>query len=144
VGDSALDRLKRSNSFADAVEDVVMEYEKTIQALEASLSTTRTSMAGQESELLEREARISLLESQTHQLQSRIQKGLEREASNEDYVKSLSAKSITLSLALRGPTLPSLSYARSCKRLGRTNPAARSTSPPWKSVSLRTSKRSKS
>jgi chromosome segregation ATPase len=89
VGDSALDRLKRSNSFADAVEDVVMEYEKTIQALEASLSTTRTSMAGQESELLEREARISLLESQTHQLQSRIQKGLEREASNEDYVKSL-------------------------------------------------------
>ncbi|KAJ4380889.1 hypothetical protein N0V86_004252 [Didymella sp. IMI 355093] len=89
VGDSALERLKRSNSFADAVEDVVLEYEKTIQALEASLSSTRTSMAGQESELLEREARISLLESQTHQLQARIQKGIEREASNEEYVKSL-------------------------------------------------------
>lgn len=89
VGDSALERLKRSNSFADAVEDVVMEYEKTIQALESSLSNTRTSMSGQESELLEREARISLLESQNHQLQTRIQKAVERDASNEEYVKSL-------------------------------------------------------
>lgn len=89
VGDSALERLKRSNSFADAVEDVVLEYEKTIQALESSLSNTRTSMSGQESDLLEREARISLLESQNHQLQARIQKAVERDASNEDYVKSL-------------------------------------------------------
>ncbi|KAJ4355072.1 hypothetical protein N0V95_003235 [Ascochyta clinopodiicola] len=89
VGDSALERLKRSNSFADAVEDVVLEYEKTIQALESSLSNTRTSMSGQESDLLEREARISLLESQNHQLQARIQKALERDASNEEYVKSL-------------------------------------------------------
>lgn len=89
VGDSALERLKRSNSFADAVEDVVLEYEKTIQALEASLSNTRTSMSGQESDLLEREARISLLESQNHQLQSRIQKAIERDASNEEYVKTL-------------------------------------------------------
>ncbi|KAJ8110449.1 hypothetical protein OPT61_g6711 [Boeremia exigua] len=89
VGDSALERLKRSNSFADAVEDVVLEYEKTIQALESSLSTTRTSMSGQESELLEREARISLLESHNHQLQTRIQKAVERDASNEEYVKSL-------------------------------------------------------
>jgi kinesin family protein 4/21/27 len=89
VGDSALERLKRSNSFADAVEDVVMEYEKTIQALESSLSNTRTSMSGQESDLLEKEARISLLESQNHQLQTRIQKAVERDASNEEYVKSL-------------------------------------------------------
>ncbi|KAF2632241.1 kinesin [Macroventuria anomochaeta] len=89
VGDSALERLKRSNTFADAVEDVVMEYEKTIQTLESSLSNTRTSMSGQESELLEREARISLLESQNHQLQTRIQKAVERDASNEEYVKSL-------------------------------------------------------
>lgn len=89
VGDSALERLKRSNSFADAVEDVVLEYEKTIQALESSLSNTRTSMSGQESELLEREARISLLESHNHQLQTRLQKAVERDASNEEYVKSL-------------------------------------------------------
>ena len=89
VGDSALERLKRSNSFADAVEDVVLEYEKTIQALEASLSNTRTSMSAQESDLLEREARISLLESQNHQLQTRIQKAVERDVSNEEYVKSL-------------------------------------------------------
>ncbi|KAJ4985721.1 kinesin family protein [Stagonosporopsis vannaccii] len=89
VGDSALERLKRSNSFADAVEDVVLEYEKTIQALESSLSNTRTSMSGQESELLEREARISLLESHNHQLQARLQKAVERDASNEEYVKSL-------------------------------------------------------
>lgn len=89
VGDSALERLKRSNSFADAVEDVVVEYEKTIQALESSLSNTRTSMSGQESEILEKEARISLLESHNHQLQTRIQKAVERDASNEEYVKSL-------------------------------------------------------
>ena len=89
VGDSALERLKRSNSFADAVESVVMEYEKTIQALESSLSNTRTSMSGQESELLEREARISLLESHNQQLQARIQKAVERDTSNEEYVKSL-------------------------------------------------------
>jgi DNA repair exonuclease SbcCD ATPase subunit len=89
IGDSALERLKRSNSFAEAVESVVLEYEKTIQTLESSLSNTRGTLSSHESDLLEKESRIAILESQNHQLQSRIQKAVDRDASNEEYVKSL-------------------------------------------------------
>jgi chromosome segregation ATPase len=89
IGDSAVERLKRSNSFAEAVESVVLEYEKTIQTLESSLSNTRTSLSISESDLMEKETRIAILESQNHQLQARIQKQVDRDASNEDYVKSL-------------------------------------------------------
>jgi kinesin family protein 4/21/27 len=89
IGDSALERLKRSNSFAEAVESVVLEYEKTIQSLESSLSNTRSSLSNNESDLLEKETRIAILESQNHHLQSRIQKAMERDANNEEYVKSL-------------------------------------------------------
>ncbi|KAL5120300.1 hypothetical protein ACEQ8H_001858 [Pleosporales sp. CAS-2024a] len=89
IGDSALERLKRSNSFAEAVESVVLEYEKTIQTLESSLSITRSTLSSHESDLLEKETRIAILESQNQQLQSRIQKAMDRDASNEDYVKSL-------------------------------------------------------
>ncbi|KAF2189471.1 kinesin family protein-like protein [Zopfia rhizophila CBS 207.26] len=92
IGDSALERLKRSNSFAEAVESVVLEYEKTIQSLESSLSNTRSSLSTNESELLEKETRIAFLESQAQQLQARIQKAVDREASNEEYVKSLEAQ----------------------------------------------------
>ncbi|KAH8727526.1 hypothetical protein GQ44DRAFT_610979 [Phaeosphaeriaceae sp. PMI808] len=89
IGDSALERLKRSNSFAEAVESVVLEYEKTIQSLESSLSNTRSSLSNNESDLLERETRIAILESQNQQMQARIQKAMERDISNEEYVKSL-------------------------------------------------------
>jgi kinesin family protein 4/21/27 len=92
IGDSALERLKRSNSFAEAVESVVLEYEKTIQSLESSLSNTRSALSTNESELLEKETRIAFLESQAHQLQSRLQKAMDREASNEDYVKTLESQ----------------------------------------------------
>lgn len=92
IGDSALERLKRSNSFAEAVESVVLEYEKTIQTLESSLTNTRSSLSANESELLEKETRIAFLESQAQQLQSRIQKAVDREASNEEYVKSLESQ----------------------------------------------------
>ncbi|PVI03835.1 kinesin-domain-containing protein [Periconia macrospinosa] len=92
IGDSALERLKRSNSFAEAVESVVLEYEKTIQSLESSLSITRSSLSTNESELLEKETRIAFLESQASQLQSRIQKAVDREQSNEEYVKTLEAQ----------------------------------------------------
>ncbi|KAF2638017.1 kinesin family protein-like protein [Massarina eburnea CBS 473.64] len=92
IGDSALERMKRSNSFAEAVESVVLEYEKTIQSLESSLSNTRSSLSMNESELMEKEARIAILESQTQQLQVRIQKAQDRETSNEEYVKSLEAQ----------------------------------------------------
>jgi chromosome segregation ATPase len=89
IGDSALERLKRSNSFAEAVESVVLEYEKTIQSLESSLSNTRSSLSTYESDLLERETRIAILESQNNHLNTRIQKALERDASNEEYLQSL-------------------------------------------------------
>ncbi|KAL6706774.1 hypothetical protein ACN47E_005110 [Coniothyrium glycines] len=89
LGDSALERLKRSNSFAEAVESVVLEYEKTIQTLESSLSNTRTTLSSHESDLLEKETRIAILESHNQQLQARIQKAVDRDANNEDYVKSL-------------------------------------------------------
>ena len=89
IGDSALERLKRSNSFAEAVESVVLEYEKTIQTLESSLSSTRSTLSSHESDLLEKETRIAILESQNHHLQARIQKAIDRDASNEEYVKSL-------------------------------------------------------
>jgi chromosome segregation ATPase len=89
IGDSALERLKRSNSFAEAVESVVLEYEKTIQTLESSLSNTRTTLSAHESDLLEKETRIAILESHNNQLQARIQKAMDRDVSNEEYVKSL-------------------------------------------------------
>lgn len=92
IGDSALERLKRSNSFAEAVESVVLEYEKTIQSLESSLSNTRSALSTNEIELNEKETRIAYLENQAHQLQSRLQKAMDREASNEDYVKSLESQ----------------------------------------------------
>ncbi|KAF2003284.1 kinesin-domain-containing protein [Amniculicola lignicola CBS 123094] len=92
IGDTALERLKRSNSFAEAVESVVLEYEKTIQSLESSLSNARSSLSNNESEILEKETRISFLENQATQLQARIAKAVDREASNEDYVRSLEAQ----------------------------------------------------
>ncbi|XP_014554661.1 hypothetical protein COCVIDRAFT_28364 [Bipolaris victoriae FI3] len=89
IGDSAVERLKRSNSFAEAVESVVLEYEKTIQTLESSLSNTRSTLSTHESDLLEKETRIAILESQNQHLQSRLQKAMERDANNEEYVQSL-------------------------------------------------------
>ncbi|KAF2145510.1 uncharacterized protein K452DRAFT_305517 [Aplosporella prunicola CBS 121167] len=92
LGDSAMERLKRSNSFADAVQQVVMEYEKTIQSLEASLSTTRSSLSQNESTLLEKETKIAYMESVNQQLQARVQKATDREANSETYVRELEAR----------------------------------------------------
>ncbi|KAL1634767.1 hypothetical protein SLS56_002169 [Neofusicoccum ribis] len=92
LGDTAMERLQRSNSFAEAVQQVVMEYEKTIQSLEASLSTTRSSLSTSESSLMERETKIAYMESLNQQLQTRIQKYADREASNESYLKDLESK----------------------------------------------------
>ncbi|KAF2084446.1 kinesin-domain-containing protein [Saccharata proteae CBS 121410] len=92
LGDSAVERLKRSNSFAEAVEQVVLEYEKTIQSLEASLSTTRSSLSSTESTLLEKETKIAYMESMNQQLQARIQKAMEREANSENYLRDLEAR----------------------------------------------------
>lgn len=91
-GDSATERLNRSNSFAHAVEQVVMEYEKTIQSLEQSLSSTRTTLSNTEASLLEKETKFAYSETINSQLQSRLQKLMDREASTENYLHDLEAK----------------------------------------------------
>ncbi|EOD47120.1 putative kinesin family protein [Neofusicoccum parvum UCRNP2] len=70
LGDTAMERLQRSNSFAEAVQQVVMD----------------------ESSLMERETKIAYMESLNQQLQTRIQKYADREASNESYLKDLESK----------------------------------------------------
>jgi chromosome segregation ATPase len=92
AGASAVERLKRSNSFAEAVEKVVLEYEKTIQTLEASLSSTRGSLSATESSLLEKETKLAYVETVNQQLQTRVQKMMDREASTESYLHDLEAK----------------------------------------------------
>ncbi|KAI9888673.1 MAG: hypothetical protein M1814_006528 [Vezdaea aestivalis] len=90
--DSAMERLKRSNSFAEAVKHVVLEYEKTIQSLETSLSSTRSSLSTTESSLLEKETKFAYIETVNQQLQTRVQKLMDREASNENYLHDLEEK----------------------------------------------------
>jgi chromosome segregation ATPase len=92
IGGDAMERLKRSNSFAEAVEQVVLEYEKTIQSLETSLSSTRASLASTESSLLEKQTHIAYLETIQQQLQSRLQKAADNEQNNESYLRDLEAK----------------------------------------------------
>lgn len=92
LGDSAVERLKRSNSFAEAVEQVVLEYEKTIQSLETSLSNTRSSLSTTESSLLEKETKCAYIETVNQQLHARVQKMMDREASTEHYLHDLEAK----------------------------------------------------
>lgn len=92
VGKSSIERMQRSRSFAESVEQVVLEYEKTIQSLEASLSDTRSSLATTESTLLERETKCTYVETVNAQLQSRVQKLLDRETSTETYLHELEAK----------------------------------------------------
>lgn len=92
LGNISAERLDRSNNFAEAVEQVVLEYEKTIQSLESSLSNTRSALATSESNLLEREAKIVYLEAVAQQLQARIQKAMDREADSENYLRDLEAK----------------------------------------------------
>ncbi|KAF7890843.1 uncharacterized protein EAF01_010652 [Botrytis porri] len=92
LGDSATERLKRSNSFAEAVEQVVLEYEKTIQSLEHSLSSTRSSLSNTETQLLEKEAKCAYAETVNQQLQARLQKLADREANTESYLHDLETR----------------------------------------------------
>ncbi|KAJ5966219.1 hypothetical protein N7481_012933 [Penicillium waksmanii] len=91
-GKMSIERMQRSRSFAESVEQVVLEYEKTIQALESSLSDTRSSLATTESTLLERETKCTYVETVNAQLQSRIQKFLDREVGTETYLHELESK----------------------------------------------------
>ncbi|KAK4144039.1 uncharacterized protein C8A04DRAFT_36880 [Dichotomopilus funicola] len=90
--DIATERLNRSNSFAQAVEQVVLEYEKTIQSLEHSLASTRATLAITEGSLLEKETRCAYTDTINNQLQSRLQKLMDREASTENYLHDLETK----------------------------------------------------
>ncbi|EGO56737.1 hypothetical protein NEUTE1DRAFT_84225 [Neurospora tetrasperma FGSC 2508] len=92
LGESATERLNRSNSFAQAVEQVVLEYEKTIQSLEQSLASTRATLANTEATLLEKETKCAYTETINTQLQARLQKLMDREASTENYLHDLEAK----------------------------------------------------
>lgn len=92
VGMEATERIQRSNSFAQAVEQMVLEYEKTIQTLESSLSKTRGSLSNSESTLLEKETRIAYMETIQQQLQSRLQKAADREQNNESYLSELESR----------------------------------------------------
>jgi chromosome segregation ATPase len=92
IGGSAMERLKRSNSFAEAVEQIVLEYEETIQTLETSLSSTRGSLASTESTLLEKQKRIAVMEQIQQQQQARIQKAADREENNESYLRDLETR----------------------------------------------------
>lgn len=92
ISGSALERLKRSNTFAEAVEQVVLEYEKTIQTLETSLANTRSSLASTESSLLEKESKCAYSETMNQQLQARLQKMMDRENSTENYLNELETK----------------------------------------------------
>lgn len=92
IGNSSMERLKRSHIFAESVEQVVLEYEKTIQSLESSLSNTRTSLSNTESSLLERETKCAYVETMNSQLQSRLQKMMDRESSTEGYLHELETK----------------------------------------------------
>ncbi|KAF9878732.1 kinesin motor domain-containing protein [Colletotrichum karsti] len=92
LGDTATERLNRSNSFAAAVEQVVLEYEKTIQTLEQSLSNTRGTLSNTEATLLEKESKCTYIETINTQLQARLQKLMDREASTENYLHDLENK----------------------------------------------------
>lgn len=92
LGDSATERLNRSNSFAQAVEQVVLEYEKTIQSLEQSLSSTRATLSNTETTLLEKETKCAYVETINSQLTARVQKLMDRETNTESYLHDLEAK----------------------------------------------------
>ena len=90
--DNAIERIKRSASFADAVEQVVLEYEKTIQSLESSLSKTRSTLSTSENTLLEKETRCAYVQTVNQQLQTRIQKLIDRETNNEQYIHEMESR----------------------------------------------------
>lgn len=92
TADSAVDRLKRSQANQEMIEQVVMEYEKTIQSLEANLSTTRTSLSTTESSLLERETKCAYVETMNAQLNARVQKLMERETNTDQYMHELESR----------------------------------------------------
>lgn len=68
------------------------EYEKTIQSLETSLSSTRGLLSANESCLLEKETKLAYIETVNQQLHARVQKLMDRESSTENYLHDLETK----------------------------------------------------
>lgn len=91
-GGMATERQERSRSFQGAIDGMILEYEKTIQSLEGSLSNTRGSLSTTESTLLEKETKIAYLETVQTQLQSRLQKAMDREQNDENYLRDLESR----------------------------------------------------
>jgi kinesin family protein 4/21/27 len=69
-----------------------LEYEKTIQTLEQSLSSTRGELSSCETNLLETETKCAYIETLNQQLQARLQKLIDRESSTEHYLHDLEVK----------------------------------------------------
>jgi len=92
TSETPADRLKRSQENQQQIEQIILEYEKTIQSLEASLSTTRSSLAMTESSLLERETKCAYTETMNQQLNTRVQKLMDRELNTESYLHELEAR----------------------------------------------------
>lgn len=113
----ASERLKRSNSFAEAAEQVVVEYEKTIQSLENSLMTTRTNLTATENDLAEKENACTHVETVNQQLKDRVRKLVDRELANEHYLHDLEAK---LDGHAAGDEEGTESIQKLSKELGRT------------------------
>ncbi len=89
---SSVDRLKRSRANQEQIEQMVLEYEKTIQILESNLSNTRASLASTESNLLEKETKCAFTDTINEQLHSRVQKLMDRESNTETYLRDLEAR----------------------------------------------------
>ncbi len=91
-GESSVDRLKRSRANQEQIEQMVLEYEKTIQILESNLSNTRASLANTESNLLEKETKCAYTDTINQQLHARVQKLMDRESNTETYLRDLEAR----------------------------------------------------
>lgn len=92
TAETPAERLKRSQENQQQIEQIILEYEKTIHSLEGSLSTTRSTLAMTESTLLERETKCAYIETMNQQLNSRVQKLIDRENSTESYLHELEAR----------------------------------------------------
>lgn len=91
-GESSVDRLKRSRANQEQIEQMVLEYEETIQILESNLSNTRASLANTESNLLEKETKCAYTDTINQQLHSRVQKFMDRESNTETYLRDLEVR----------------------------------------------------
>jgi chromosome segregation ATPase len=92
TSESAVGRMKRSHAHQQQIEEVVLEYEKTIQSLETNLSTTRATLSNTESSLMEKESKFAYVETVNQQLHSRVQKLMDRENNTEQYLRGLEAR----------------------------------------------------